>query len=386
MKALRLGLVSSLPLLLSGCNWVVLSPSGDIAARQRDLLVQSTLLMLLIIVPVMAITILFAWKYRSSSKNAAYDPDWDHSTQLELVIWGGPLLIIVCLGAITWMGTHLLDPYRATDRIDAQRLSVAGVKPLDVQVVALDWKWLFIYPEYNIATVNELATPVDRPVNFTITSSSVMNAFYVPAMAGMIYAMPAMQTQLHAVLNTPGEFHGFSANYSGAGFSRMHFPVHSLDSAGFDKWVSDVKANGASLTSQEYLNLEMPSEHEAARHYGIVEDDLFHRIVNLCVAPGKMCVNQMMAIDARGGLGLAGIASTQPLEYDNRLVWRQTVFGARETIVANVCGKADFKTDNLPSPLPVDLRPVRGWGLASLEGLISLPLNSTHSLPSNNAR
>lgn len=149
---------------LSGCNLVVLNPAGDVASQQGDLVVISTLLMLLIIVPVMALTVLFAWRYRQSNNTARYEPDWDHSTQLELVIWAAPLLIIICLGAITWVTTHKLDPYRPLDRIAADKPVPAGAKPLDVQVVALDWKWLFVYPEYGIASVNEMAAPVDRQI------------------------------------------------------------------------------------------------------------------------------------------------------------------------------------------------------------------------------
>ncbi len=159
----RLRIIALLPLfaLLGGCNLVVLDPSGDVAVQQRDLLIESTGLMLLIIVPVMALTLLFAWRYRESNTTATYEPDWDHSTQLELVIWGAPLLIIICLGAMTWMGTHLLDPYRPIDRL-AEGKSLGGAKQrMEVDVVALDWKWLFIYPQYGIATVNQLAAPVE---------------------------------------------------------------------------------------------------------------------------------------------------------------------------------------------------------------------------------
>jgi cytochrome o ubiquinol oxidase subunit 2 len=151
---------------LAGCDLIVLNPPGDVAARQGDLIVLATLLMLIVIVPVIALTFWFAWRYRAANAQARYTPDWDHSTQLELVIWGVPLLIIIALGAVTWINTHLLDPYRPLDRISAGRPVPADMKPLEVQVVALDWKWLFIYPEQNIATVNELALPVDRPVAF----------------------------------------------------------------------------------------------------------------------------------------------------------------------------------------------------------------------------
>src|SRR3569623_2073829 len=220
-------------MLLAGCNTVVMSPSGDIAAQQSRLIVVSTVLMLLIIVPVIILTVLFAWRYRKINTAAFYEPDWDHSTKLELVIWGAPLLIIIALGLLTWISTHLLDTYRPLQRIDAGRPVPIGAKPLEVQVVALEWKWLFIYPAQGVATVNELVLPVDREVRFDITSSNMMNTFYSPTLAGMVYAMPGMESQLHAVLRRTGEFDGYSANYSGAGFSDMHFVLKGVDDAGF---------------------------------------------------------------------------------------------------------------------------------------------------------
>jgi cytochrome o ubiquinol oxidase subunit 2 len=302
--------------LFGGCKAVVLDPSGDVAIQQRDALLDSVWLMLLVIVPVMVLTVWFAWHYRESNKDARYEPDWDHSTQLELVIWGAPLLIIIALGAVTWMGTHLLDPYRPIDRIAEGKTLAAAPKPIDVDVVALDWKWLFIYPQYGIATLNQVAVPVDRPVTFRITSSSVMNAFYVPAMAGMIYAMPGMETQLHAVMNKTGTYQGFSANYSGDGFAGMHFDLASDTRADFDQWVAKVKAAGGALDRDGYLQLEQPSENLPPRTYGTVDPSLFKLAVNQCVEPGKMCLDEMMAIDMKGGLGLAGINNVWPLVYD----------------------------------------------------------------------
>ncbi|WP_341677519.1 ubiquinol oxidase subunit II [Niveibacterium sp. SC-1] len=305
IRALALVLSAS---LLAGCNTVVLNPSGDIAAQQGRLVVISTLLMLLIIVPVIALTLFFAWRYRASNKAATYKPDWDHSTQLELVIWAAPLLIIIALGALTWISTHVLDPFRPLARIDAQRPIPAETKPLVVEVVALDWKWLFLYPEQGIATVNELAAPVDRPITFKITASSVMNAFYVPALAGMIYAMPGMETKLHAVINKPGVYEGFSANYSGAGFSHMRFKFHGLDEAGFDAWVKSNREQGSPLSREAYLALERPSEREPVRRYATVADGLYPAILNRCVEAGRMCIDQMMAIDETGGAGRAGLS------------------------------------------------------------------------------
>lgn len=293
-----------LPLaMLAGCNMVVLNPSGDIARQQGQLIVVSTVLMLLIIVPVIALTIFFAWKYRQSNKEARYSPEWDHSTELELAIWAAPLLIIIALGAITWISTHTLDPYRSLRRIESGRPVPDNIKPLTVEVVALDWKWLFIYPEQGIATVNELAAPIDRPIVFKITASSVMNSFYIPALAGQIYAMPSMETKLNAVINQPGEFEGFSANYSGAGFSHMRFKFHGLSEADFDQWLQKAKSSTGALTRAAYVELERPSEREPVRHFGTVDSDLYQAILNRCVDRNKMCMSEMMAIDASGGLG-----------------------------------------------------------------------------------
>lgn len=284
-------------LLLAGCNTVVMNPSGDIASQQGRLIVVSTLLMLLVIVPVIALTVLFAWRYRKNNTKATYDPDWDHSTQLELVIWGAPLLIIIALGLLTWISTHTLDPYRELSRLDEDRPIPASTKTMTVEVVALDWKWLFIYPEQGIATVNELAAPVDVPIRFKITASSVMNSFFIPALAGQIYAMPGMETTLHAVINKPGEFDGFSANYSGAGFSGMRFKFHGMSQEGFDNWVKTAKASGGGLKRADYIELEKPSERDPVKLYGNVDASLFHAIVNRCVAPGQVCMDKMMMTD-----------------------------------------------------------------------------------------
>lgn len=315
-RILRCLLLLPLVAVLAGCDAVVLRPSGDIAAQQRDLVVWSTILMLLVIVPVMLLTAVFAWRYRQSNRDAVYDPEWHHSTQLELVIWSAPLLIIIALGALTWIGTHTLDPFRPLSRLDASRPLPAEVQPLKVQVVALDWKWLFIYPELGIASVNEMAAPVDVPIEFQITASTVMNSFFVPALAGQIYAMPGMQTQLHAVINQAGDYEGFSANYSGEGFSHMRFRFAGLGAADFERWVAEVKAGGGTLDRAEYLKLERPSTREPVRHYARAADGLFDAVVNLCVEPNKMCMRDMMAIDARGGLGKAGIYNVSRLAYD----------------------------------------------------------------------
>lgn len=298
---LRLAALPLLASLLTGCSkLVVLNPAGDVAAQQGDLVVIATMLMLLIIVPVIALTLWFAWRYRQGSRHAEtdYAPDWHHSTRLELVIWAAPLVIIIALGAITWITTHKLDPYRPLDRISEQKALPENVKPLEVQVVSLDWKWLFVLPEQGIATVNELAAPVDRPIRFTLTSSTTMNAFYVPDLAGMIYTMPGMQTELNAVINQPGVFRGMSSHYSGAGFSGMNFRFHGLSEQDFEQWVARAKAEGQPLTRQAYLALAKPSERHPVERFSSVEDGLFDRVVGLCVEEGKTCMHQVMALDA----------------------------------------------------------------------------------------
>jgi cytochrome o ubiquinol oxidase subunit 2 len=284
---------------LAGCNTVVMNPSGDIAAQQAHLITVSVILMLLIIVPVLFLVVFFARKYRASNTEADYQPDWDHSTKLELVIWGAPLLIIIVLGLVTWIYTHKLDPYRPLDRLDANRPIPASAKPLVVQAVAMDWKWLFIYPEQGIATVNELVVPVDVPVRFKISATSVMNAFYVPELAGMIYAMPGMETTLNAVQNKPIQSFGISANYSGAGYSDMKFSYRGVAQGDFDSWVQTVKGgNGGNLDRANYLTLEKPSIKDPVRRYAAVDGDLFYRVLNRCVADGVVCMDKMMMDDA----------------------------------------------------------------------------------------
>ena len=280
--------------IIAGCDTVVLSPSGDVAAQQASLIVWATILMLIIIVPVIVLTFVFAWRYRSSNKDADYQPDWDHSTKLELVIWAAPLAIIIALGAMTWVSTHRLDPYRPLDRIDEGKPVPAGLEPLVVEVVAMDWKWLFFYPEQGIATVNELAAPVDRPIQFKITSTTMMNSFFIPALAGQIYAMGGMETQLNAVINEEGSYEGFSANYSGAGFNGMRFEFLGMSEGDFDGWVAEVKSEGENLSLPVYKALAEPSKYDPVRYYSQVAPGLYDKILNRCVEPGSVCMKDLM--------------------------------------------------------------------------------------------
>ena len=315
---------------------MVLSPSGYVAEQQRDMLIVSTLIMLVIVIPVMGLTAFFAWRY-SEKRRSRYEPTWSHSTSLELLIWTAPLMIIICLGAITWVGTHLVDPYRPLENIANRRPVPENTPPLKVEVVALDWKWLFIYPDYGIATVNDAAAPVDRPIEFTLTSQTVMNAFYVPALSGMLYAMPGMASKLHAVINVPGEYEGFSSNYSGAGFSGMRFAFHGLSRADFDVWIAKARLNGEpELDRARYLELAKPSENVAPLAFSDVEPDLYDRIVGRCVEEGRLCLGQMMALDEAGGTGYAGILNTIPASGK-----AASPFGSKPFYVAEFCTPAE---------------------------------------------
>ncbi len=227
-------------MLLGGCNMEILSPKGDIGAQEKTLLFTATGLMLIVVIPVIVMTLAFAWKYRASNTQAEYKPDWHHSNRIEAVVWLVPCVIIAILGWITWESTHKLDPYRPLD---------SEVKPVTIQAVSLDWKWLFIYPEQGIATVNEIAFPKDTPVNFQITSDSVMNSFFIPQLGSQIYSMAGMMTKLHLIANEEGVFDGISANYSGGGFSGMRFKAIATSEQGFQDWVAkEAKASGTALT------------------------------------------------------------------------------------------------------------------------------------------
>ncbi|MEM7169396.1 MAG: ubiquinol oxidase subunit II [Pseudomonadota bacterium] len=294
-------------LALSGCEMVVMQPSGDIADQQADLIIYSTILMLIVVVPVMALTVFFAIHFRASNKNATYEPDWHHSISLEIVIWTVPMAIIMCLAGLTWVATHRLEPYSPLSRISADVPINPSVQPLVIQVVAMDWKWLFIYPEQGVAAVNEVAAPVNRPIKFEITSATVMNSFYIPALAGQIYAMAGMQTELNAVINQPGSYKGFSANYSGAGFSQMHFQFKGVEGTEFDDWVTRVRSGSQELDRSTYLELNRPSTANPVTYYNSVDPALWGAIINLCVEEGTLCQDDMMTVDALGGGGLEGL-------------------------------------------------------------------------------
>jgi cytochrome o ubiquinol oxidase subunit 2 len=256
-------------LFLGGCQSAILNPKGQIGIDERNLLVTCTVLMLLVVVPVIVMTLVFAYRYRASKQNR-YEPEWHHSTPIEIVVWAIPCVIITVLGVLVWRSSHALDPYRPLD---------SDVPPVTIEAVSLDWKWLFIYPDQNIATVNELAFPEKTPLNFRITSDSVMNSFFIPQLGTMIYSMAGMETKLHLIANEQGTFPGLSSHYSGKGFSGMHFKATATDPAGFDAWVAKVRASGQTLDAAAYAELAKPSENVAPTYYASAQPELFNSII-----------------------------------------------------------------------------------------------------------
>jgi cytochrome o ubiquinol oxidase subunit II len=270
--------------LLSGCNMVVMDPKGPVGMQEKDLIILAVLLMLIPVLPVIFMTLWFAWRYRASNTKATYAPDFEHSNRIEAVVWAIPTLIIIALGAVTWVSTHELDPRAPL----APHESVPHVKPIEVEVVSLDWKWLFIYPDYNIATVNEMALPVGTPVHFKLTSATVMNSFFIPQLGSQIYTMTGMETQLNLRADHIGEYDGISANYSGHGFAGMKFKAVALDDAGFKAWVAKAQAASAPLDAAAYAQLVKPGMEFKPTYYATVEPDLFHKVLNNC-ADGGLC-------------------------------------------------------------------------------------------------
>ena len=222
-------------LLLSGCDWAVLNPKGPVGDGNATILIDSVAIMLAIVVPTIVATLAAAWWYRSSNTRARYLPDFEYSGALELIVWAIPLLTIMLLGGVAWIGSHDLDPARPL---------VSKEEPLNVQVVSLDWKWLFIYPDQHVASVNRLVIPAGTPIHFTLTSGSVMTAFFVPQLGSMIYTMNRMGTQLHLLADHPGAFRGLATQLSGDGFADMHFEVVAKTAAEFYDWLGKTRATG----------------------------------------------------------------------------------------------------------------------------------------------
>ncbi|MGL4206742.1 MAG: ubiquinol oxidase subunit II [Aeromonadaceae bacterium] len=257
-------------LLLGGCNMTLLDPKGLVGMEQKNLIITALALMLIVVIPVIVMTFWFAWRYRASNKAATYAPNWSHSNKIEAVVWGIPCVIILVLGTITWKTTHSLDPRAPLP---------SAVKPLEIEVVSLDWKWLFIYPEQGVASVNEVVFPVNVPVHFKVTSGSVMNSFFIPQLGSQIYAMAGMRNQLNLMANEVGSYKGISANYSGHGFSGMKFTAEATTQEGFEQWLHNVRTEKSALNFADYLVLAKPTENHPVTHFSTVETGIYDRII-----------------------------------------------------------------------------------------------------------
>jgi cytochrome o ubiquinol oxidase subunit 2 len=266
----KAGALMLLP-FLAGCSGGVLEPQGPIASAERLLLINSTAIMLVVVVPVIVATLAFAWWYRSSNPHATRGSDESYEERIEFVVWSIPVLTVILLSGVIWIGSHQLDP----------RAPIAAKSdPLRIDVVALDWKWLFIYPDQGVAAVNQLVIPAGTPLEFRLTSATVMNSFFVPQLGSQIYTMGGMTTHLNLLADAPGEYPGFSAMYSGDGFSWMRFVVRSIPTGDFNAWLEQVRDTGSALDEAGYAELAKPSKAVPPTTYRSVEPKLFERILD----------------------------------------------------------------------------------------------------------
>jgi cytochrome o ubiquinol oxidase subunit 2 len=286
--AQQLALVLGAALLCGGCDLSlgpILDPKGPVTLAERDLLFRAVAIMMIVVIPAFIMAGLFMWRYRASNRKARYTPDLAYYWPVEILIWGVPTAIIVMLGFHLWHATYTLDPYRAID---------PGIEPLKVEVVAQDWKWLFIYPDQDIAVVNELVFPSGTPLSLKITSDTVMNSFVIPALGGQIFAMAGMETRLHLLADEPGKFWGRNVQYSGRGFANQQFRAIATTKEEFDAWVEKVKGASETLDASTYEKLLKPSQKVPVTYYSGFEPNLFDTII------AKYSSNQARAIEAAG--------------------------------------------------------------------------------------
>jgi cytochrome o ubiquinol oxidase subunit II len=272
-RSQRLALALGVALLCGGCGVVtspVIDPKGPITLAERDLMFDAIAIMMIVIIPVFVLAALFIWRYRGTNRSARYTPNLAYYWPVEILVWGVPAAIIVWLGLHLWHDAYKLDPYNPID---------TSVAPLKVGAIAQDWKWLFVYPEQNIAVVNELVLPIDTPVSIRITSDTVMNSLLIPALGGQIYAMAGMQTELHLLADKPGKFWGRNAQYSGAGFADQQFDVTTTSKEDFDAWVDKAKQSSDTLDASTYEKLAKPSAKVPVTYYSGVEPNLFDGII-----------------------------------------------------------------------------------------------------------
>lgn len=266
--------------MAAGCgvkDSAILDPAGPIASQERDLILRTSAIMLIVVVPVIVLTFFLAWRFRASNTKAPYRPDWSYSGKLDAVVWSIPVLIVAGVGYHAWVYTHALDPYKPLE---------SSQKTLEVHVVGQDWKWLFLYPEHNIATVNELVFPSGAPLSLKITSDTVMNSFIIPGLGGQIYAMGGMQTQLNLQADDPGTFAGRNTQFSGSGFPDQHFKAIALKREDFDAWVETVRRSPDKLDADAYARLAKPGVLKKPKYYSSYTSGLFHKIIGSFHAGG----------------------------------------------------------------------------------------------------
>lgn len=276
--ALIAGFLTAAAIYLHGSNIAILNPKGPVALKERNLIYFALALSLLVVIPVYVLTVVFAWRYRESNTKAKYSPDLDHSRVAETIWWAVPSLIILVLAVVAWNSSHSLDPFKPL---------VSKTAPITIQVVALDWKWLFIYPQQKIASVNFFQIPNKTPINFEITSDAPMNSFWIPQLGGQIYAMPGMSTQLHLMASSEGSYYGSSANISGVGFAGMNFIAKSNSNSGFNNWVNSVRQSNQQLSLDQYNKLAEPSTYNRPSYYAQPQENLYDTIVEKYLAPNQ---------------------------------------------------------------------------------------------------
>jgi cytochrome o ubiquinol oxidase subunit 2 len=264
--------------ILVGCSHGVLNPQGPVGADEKVILFDATAIMLAVVIPVILCTLGFAWWFRAHNKRARHRPDWEYSGRIELVTWSIPAMIVLFLGGIAWIGSHDLDPPKAL---------TSDVKPVEIEVISLDWKWLFIYPKEQVGAVNELVIPVNTPIHFKLTSGSVMNSFFIPQLGSQIYTMAGMTTQLNLLASHAGTYAGLSAQFSGDGFSDMVFDVRAVPEEEYRAWLTSTRGGTEHLDAHRYAQLATPSRHDESTTFGQVNSGLFDQIVHNHGAPAS---------------------------------------------------------------------------------------------------
>lgn len=273
---LLIGIAAATTLYIQSHTIAVLEPKGFIGEKERNLIVTASELMLIVVIPVLLMTLFFSWRYREGNEKAKHTPNWEHNAIAEYFWWGIPFIIITCLAVITWKSSYELSPFKSLQ---------SNKKAMTIQAVALQWKWLFIYPEQGIATVNYIEFPVNVPIKFEITADAPMNSFWIPELGGQIYAMPAMKSELNLIANKTGTFKGLSSNISGTGFAGMTFKAKATSQAEFDQWISSVKSGSKGFSLQDYNQLVLPSENNPVSLYVLKDPKLFEEILMKYMKP-----------------------------------------------------------------------------------------------------